>query len=178
MEVHETHHYHLPIRPYSPIDSLNRRAAAIGSVRTVALTSHANYNGHHVHTSWNDYRSYYVTEYTWAGRVVLARGEADRCTAAAIAEYDKGALGASVHIALRGVDVDHVLSLYPQLRPGADEGDRPWYTWRHQCAAEAARDAANPRIPVMVFDWDLMQACSDRAEYERALKAKHGRIYT
>jgi hypothetical protein len=56
------------------------------------------------------------------------------------------------------------------------EGD--WYTWRHVCAAASARDYANPRGMVMLFDWDLMQAADSREAYEAALKAKHGRVYT
>ncbi len=82
--------FHLPVRPYSPIDALNRRAAALGSPRCAELTSHADYNGHHVTVSWNSYRNYYVAEYTWAGRVVLARGSFEVCLAAALAEYRRG----------------------------------------------------------------------------------------
>lgn len=174
----DSHHYHLPTRPYSPIDELNRRSAAMGSVGYAERAAHANYNGHHVTMTWNSYRKYYVAEYFWAGRVVLARGAADHCTAAAVAEYDKGALGASVSVSLRGEDVERVLLQFPQLAPGLCESKPEWRTWRHECAARAARDAANPRLPVMLFDWDLMQRANTREEYEQALKAKHGRIYT
>lgn len=173
----DNHEFHLPTRPYSPIDELNRRSAAMGSVRYATLTSHANYNGHHVSAYWNDYRKYYVADYTWAGRVVLARGKAEQCTAAAIAEYDRGALGASVAVHLRGEDVERVLLQFPQLVPGCEP--RPeWRTWRHQCAGEAARDAANPRLSVLLFDWDLMQQANSRDEYIEALRTKHGRVYT
>jgi len=173
----DSHHYHLPVRPYSPIDALNRRAAALGSPRYAELASHANYNGHHVTVSWNDYRKYYIAEYFWAGRVVLARGEADRCVAAAFEEYNRGAVGASVGVSLNGEDVDRIVAKFSQLAPGQCEFRGPWYTWRHECATEAARDAANPRLPVMLFDWELMQAAADREAYEAALKAKHGRVY-
>lgn len=174
----ETHHYHLPVRPYSPIDALNRRAAALGSPRYAQGAHLANYNGHHVTVSWNDYRKYYVCDYTWAGRIVLARGDASACTTAAVTEYNRGALGASVDVSVLGEDADHVLKLFPQLTPGRCEFRPSWHTWRHECAASAARDSANPRLAVMIFDWELMQAAETREAYETALREKHGRIYT
>lgn len=170
--------YHLPVRPYSPIDALNRRSAALGSPRYAEFTSHANYNGHHVTVSWNDYRKYYVCEYTWAGRIVLARGNAEDCTAAAVTEYNRGAVGASVDVSLREEDVDRIVSAFPLLAPGRCEFQpSSWYTWRHECAASAARDSANPRLAVMLFDWALMQTAETREAYEAALLEKHGRIY-
>jgi hypothetical protein len=172
-----THHYHLPVRPYSPIDALNRRAAAIGSPRYAQAASWADYNGHHVTVSWNDYRKYYGCEFTWAGRHVLARGTAEQCTAAAVAEYNRGALGASVDVSVLSHDVDLVLKSFPQLAPGRCEFQPSWYTWRHKCAAAAARDAANPRISVMIFDWDLMQAADSEEAYVAAIREKHGRVY-
>lgn len=173
----ETHH-HLPIRPYSPIDALNRRAAALGSPRYAQAASHANYNGHNVTVSWNDYKKYYVCSYTWAGRIVLARGTLEECTAAAVAEYNRGALGASVDVSVLGEDADRILKLFPQLVPGRCEFPPSWHTWRHECAAAAARDSANPRLAVMIFDWELMQATETREAYVTALRTKHGRVYT
>ena len=171
-------HYHLPVRPYSPIDALNRRSVALGSPRYAQLAGHANYNGHHVTVSWNDYRKYYIAQYFWAERIVLARGTAEQCTAAAIAEYNRGALGASVSVSVRGEDADRIVKLFPELTPGEREAKCEWRSWRHECAEEAARDSANPRLPVMLFDWELMQAADTREAYETALRAKHGRIYT
>jgi hypothetical protein len=66
--------FHLSVRPYSPIDAHNRAAAAKGSSRYAGATAGADYNGYHVTLAWNDYRRYYVAEYFWAGRVVIARG--------------------------------------------------------------------------------------------------------
>lgn len=175
------HRYHLPVRPFSPIDALNRRAAALGSPSYASGASHADYNGHHVTVSWNEYRKYYVCEYTWAGRIVLARGSAEECTAAAVAEYNRGALGASVDVSLVGdEDSERVLKLFPQLASGPCEfaHQTSWYTWRHECAASAARDYANPRLAPMIFDWDLMQAAETRQAYVAALREKHGRVYT
>jgi hypothetical protein len=170
--------YHLPVRPYSPIDALNRMAAAIGSIRLAQAAHGANYNGHHVTVSWNDYRKYYVARYTWAGDIVLARGTAEACVAAAVAEYNRGALGASVEVTLSDGDTARVLQMYPQLVPGecVFGAKCDWHTWRHDCAREAARDASC-RTPWMIFDWDLMQTTPDRAAYEAALREKYGRTH-
>jgi len=171
--------YHLPERPFTPIDSLNRRAAALGSPRYAQATGHANYNGHHVTLNWNDYRRYYVAEYFWAGRMVIARGSFAHCLAATLEEYNRGALGASAGISPREDDVEAIVlcDSTTALHPGREPA-RDWYTWRHECAAASARDYANPRGMVMIFDWDLMQASPDQKAYEEALQARHGRIYT
>ena len=62
------------------------------------MASYADYNGHRVTLSWNDYRRYYVAEYYWAGRVVLSRGRFESCLRATLEEYGRGALGASASI--------------------------------------------------------------------------------
>ena len=86
----------LKTRPYTLIDAVNRKAAALGAPRYAQQATYADYNGHHVTVSWNTYRRYWVAEYFWAGRVVLARGTLVDCLAAAKREYDRGALGAAV----------------------------------------------------------------------------------
>ncbi len=85
-----------PTRPYSVIDAINRYAASTGSARYAALAANSDYNGHRVSVTFNDYRGYWIAEYFWAGRHVLARGTIEACLHAAVVEYDRGALGASV----------------------------------------------------------------------------------
>lgn len=170
--------FHLPERPYSPIDALNRRAAAVGSPPYAMATGHADYNGHHVTLAWNSFRKYYVAEYFWAGRVVIARGDFASCLRAVLTEYNRGALGSSANVYPREDDAE-ALALCEAtdlLVPGKEDA-RTWYTWRHQCAAEAARDCAHPGAAAMVFDWDLMQTCETRQAYEDALRERHGRVY-
>lgn len=181
--------FHLPVRPYSPIDALNRQAAALGSPRYAELSAHADYNGHHVTLSWNSYRSYYVAEYFWAGRVVIARGSFADCLAAVLSEYGRGALGASATVRPREDDIEAMAACRAcaELQPGdgwAETGGGmreltkgSWWTWRHDCARAAARDTANPGALTMHFDWELMQAAEDRKAYEAALRAKYGRVY-
>jgi hypothetical protein len=181
--------FHIPQRPYSPIDAHNRAAAAKGSPRYAELASHADYNGHHVTLSWNSYRGYYVTEYFWAGRVVLARGSFENCLRAVIEEHARGALGASATISVPATDAEALVAV--RAARGVVEGsiwkedagamrslDRgSWWTWRHQVGHESARDMANPGCPVLIFDWAICQAAKDRESYEAALKAKYGQVY-
>lgn len=171
--------FHVPTRPYSPIDALNRRAAAIGSPRYAAASTYADYNGHAVVVAFNSYRGYYTAEYFWAGRVVLARGSFADCLRAALQEQARGALGGSVDVSVPEGDAEALAlcEAEPLLVRGVEADRADWYTWQHECAAASARDAANPRCPVMHFDWQLMQAAPDRNAYEAALRAKYGRVY-
>lgn len=180
--------FHVPVRPYSPIDALNRRAAALGSPRYAQLASYADYNGHHVNVWWNDYKQYYIAEYRWAERIVLQRGRIEDCIKAALREYDRGALGASVEVSPNDEAALAYCEAEPRLVKGSlwvqDESGRgrnfregSWYTWQHQAAAESARDSANPRGRVLIFDWEIMQASSDRADYNARLTAKYGHTY-
>jgi hypothetical protein len=88
--------YWLPTIACSLIDTINRVALAQGSVRYAQLGADADYNGHHVRVWWNDYKGYWIAEYTWAGRQVLARGSFRECLRAAKREYERGAKGSTV----------------------------------------------------------------------------------
>jgi hypothetical protein len=181
--------FYIPARPYSPIDAHNRRAAAMGSPRYAELTAYADYNGHHVTLGWNSYRNYYVAEYFWAGRVVIGRGSFSECLRATVDEYKRGALGASATVRLREDDTEALAlaeaeSLLVRGSFWVSEGhgsskprEESWWTWRHTAASEGARDMANPRCSVLIFDWPLMEAAESREEYERAVETKYGRVY-
>lgn len=88
--------YGLPTRPFNVIAAINRMAAATGSIGYASAAANADYNGHHVTVNFNEYRGYWIAEYFWAGRNVLARGSLRDALRAAKQEYDRGALGASV----------------------------------------------------------------------------------
>jgi hypothetical protein len=180
--------FHLPVRPYSPIDAHNRSAAAKGSPRYAQATAYADYNGHHVTLSWNSYRGYYVAEYFWAGRVVIARGGFDDCLRAVLDEYKCGALGASATITVPATDGAALAavraeasvvegSLWRRDENGRSLDVGSWWTWRHDVGHESARDMANPGCPVLIFDWGLCQAADNREAYEAAVRAKYGRVY-
>lgn len=173
--------FHAPTRPYGPIDALNRRAAATGSPRYAKSTSHANYNGHQIQVWWNSYRGYYIAEYTWAGRCVIARGEFNKVLRAAMDMHNLGALGSSVSVSFKeGGDSEAVEVC--RATEGLVEGERPevlpWYSWRHRCAAASVRDSAHPSGICMRFDWQLMQACETEAEYREKLRERHGSEWT
>lgn len=171
--------YHLPMREFSPIDALNRRAAAIGSPRYAQATAGADYNGHAVRVWWNNYKRYYIAEYQWAGRVVLARGALAQCLRAALAEYDRGALGSSVSVVCNEADVDaEVADTLTRYTAGTEPKHPSWWTWRHAAARECARDSANPGMIVLRWDWELLQAASSRNAYEDELTMKYGSPYS
>lgn len=130
--------YHLPTKPYSIIDCINRIAAATGSVRYAQMASNADYNGHAIMLAWNDYRGYYVAEYYWGERVVIARGKnfAD-VLAEAKREFARQGLGASLSVSVRPEDAA-TADADPDLIKGR-ETEQPWFTWKHREAAQALR---------------------------------------
>lgn len=75
----------------SLVDAINRRACATGSMRGAMAGHSANYNGHLIRVYWNDYKKYWLAEYTWAGRNVLCRGSFEECLDAALEEHGRGA---------------------------------------------------------------------------------------
>jgi hypothetical protein len=171
--------YHLPERPYSIVDSLNRRAAAVGSVPVGMAAARANYNGHFVRLYWNDYRQYYVADYTWAGRVVVGRGSFENCLRAVLSEYNRGALGASASVHPREDDAEAIAlcEATPELVSGEEAWPPPWHTWRHSTAAGCARDYASRGSTAMQFDLELLEAAENEEAYCEALRVKYGRVY-
>jgi hypothetical protein len=107
-----------------------------------------------------------------------------------VEEHSRGALGSSAEITITADD-ETALALAratPELVEGTiwreenakgvrslDRG--AWWTWRHQVGHESARDMASPHKPTLIFDWTLLQATTNREEYEAAVRAKHGRVY-
>lgn len=174
----ETNTFHVPTVPYGIVDALNRRAVAVGSALFAKRSSHADYNGHAVNVWWNDYRGYYIAEYTWSGRQVMARGTLQSCLNAALNYHRRGALGAKVSVCLRDDDTEGqaLCEATSELQTGA-EPDLDWHTWRHTTAARCARDAARPGVSTMVFDLELLEAAADERAYTEALKTKHGHVY-
>lgn len=84
----------LPYKPCTIADLINRRLLATGSVVSAQRGHFADYNGHHVRVWFNEYRRYWIAEYIWGGREVVARGSFRQCVHAA-AEFHRtqGAMG-------------------------------------------------------------------------------------
>ncbi len=93
--------YWLPTKPYTLIDAINRSALATGSTRSAMLGKDSDYNGHHVTVSFNDYRRYWVAEYFWAGRCVVARGSFEDVVKAAVAFHAVQGRGGEVVLTVR-----------------------------------------------------------------------------
>lgn len=163
--------FRVPTRPYTIVDAYNRSAAAKGSPKIGKTASNADYNGHNVSVCWNEFRRYYIAEYWWAGRNVLARGNLESCIQAALNEYNRGALGAGVSVIPKPEDVEICLK-FPELQEGAD--DRLWYTWRHTVAGNCAPDYANPGAFKYHFDLDLLNAANSESEYYEMIRSKYG----
>jgi hypothetical protein len=170
----------LPTIPGTPIDSLNRCAAAKGSPGYARQTANVNFNGHHVTLSWNDCRGYYITEYFWAERVVLARGSFAECFRAAVSYYEKGHIGAAVWFSPKEDDTEalELIATNPAIiTKEEDDAKESYMTWQHHCAIASVKDYCFPGAFAMRFDWELMQAAASEDDYKDALKAKYGNTY-
>jgi hypothetical protein len=131
--------FHIPTKPYDATACLNRIALAQGSMSYASKGQHADYNGNHITVVWNDYRGYYICEYMWAGRQVVARSEnAESILKSAISEYMAQGLGASLSIQLRGQDAVYA-EMFPKLIEGKQDGLGDWWTWKHEEMASAYR---------------------------------------
>jgi len=144
----------LPTRPYSIVAAINRRSAATGSIRYAELAEHADYNGHFVSVYFNEYRRYWVADYTWAGRIVIARGSLESCLRAAKAEYDRGALGACVSLTVES-DEDAAAAVAAGFQPWSEviEGDhnKSWRDDRFECLSEAFQYERHGLAPSIGF---------------------------
>lgn len=152
--------YCLPTLPYSLTDAVNRAALATGSTRAAAAGHQADYNGHRVTVSFNTFRQYWVADYTWAGRVVLARGSFENCLIAALREYTRGALGSSVHVVLRDEDLDEAqLAILHGFLPKAEAEakDAEWRDARYAETHHALNMEGQLGIPAVTF---LIQSTS------------------
>jgi len=134
-------------RPYTPIDIINRRAAATGSVRYARASADANYNGHRVSVSFKPHAVSGPTwnaEYWWAGRRVLGRGRFDSCLQAAMSYFERDDRGATVVVC---IDSEAPESIEDQCAAceaaGLSQGNghtgrKPaWWTGTHEAVSDA-----------------------------------------
>lgn len=135
--------YWIPTRPYTLIDAVNRVAAATGSVQYAQRASDANYNGHAVQVTYNDYRGYCVCEHFWGGRVVHCRGTMEATLRAGRYEYDRDCRGTSVKTCpLTPSEAEFALSLgyIPWTAEAEEAWNALWLTELHGCVGEAFSD--------------------------------------
>jgi hypothetical protein len=130
---------YLPTVPYSPVDLANRHFVATGSMRIASISEGSDFNGHSVGVCFNSYRRYWITEYWWAGRRVLARGSFERCLHAAVEEHARKIRGTSVHINLDPEAPEPVEEQERLARAAGavDINASPWWTGAHDAVADA-----------------------------------------
>ncbi len=119
---------HMPQRPFSLIDAVNRMAIATGSYANASRAGGADYNGHRVDVD-RGYHPGWRAHYFWAGIVWLARGVSfEQALAAAIREHARGALGSEIRVAC---DTDEQVAACVALGfVTADEAAAAKATWR------------------------------------------------
>ncbi len=120
--------YVLPTKPLSIIDAINRMSLATGGFRSACAGSDADYNGHSVEGRFNDHRGYWVAQYHWCDRIVVARGDLAHCLESAKTFYAAQGRGASVKVECRDAD-DAAFCEAAGYIP-ADAEDRTWRDWR------------------------------------------------
>jgi hypothetical protein len=177
--------FRLPTIPYSIIDAVNRAAAATGSVRTGMCAHRADYNGHYVTVSFNEYRKYWVTEYSWAGRVVLARGSFENCLSAGIKEYRRGALGTTIAVTVGDDELDYAqLALLEGFIPAAEAESKEaeWQDARYKETHHALtleRQCGLPATSILIQS-ATVEEYRERLETERKERnaAQHARWLT
>lgn len=165
--------YWLPTRPYGVIDAINRHALATGSMRFAQIAADADYNGHYVTVAFNDYRGYWVTEYTWAGRNVLARGEFARCLEAGIEEYNRGALGATLVVCPRTEEEAALCRAKGLVVKNEEEHYKTWWTPLHMKVGEAFLYQQQTGIPVPAFLANSKSVEEYEAKVKEALAARN-----
>lgn len=163
--------FHLPTKPYSLVDAINRAACATGSISYAGSTHYADYNGHYLTVTFNEYRGYYICEYFWAGRVVVARGNVREVLADAFNEYQRQGRGASLTIHVKPEDEPLVTEVIPTAVTGKSPQEFPeWYTWRHREAGSALWLEQEAGIPATT----ALLCAKDKEDY-KFLCSREGR---
>lgn len=143
--------FHIPMKPITIVDAINRRGVATGSMRTAMLCADADFNGHALSLAWNGYRGYWVGEYYWGERVVFTRsGDFATALAATKREFARQGRGATcrVHVSQPTYEKDHKIPNVDEcvalLRADPDfQGEQtefPWQDWKFKHYADACRD--------------------------------------
>ena len=122
--------FHLPTKPYTIVDAVNRRAAATGSSRNAIAVAGADYNGHRLTLEWNDFRRYYVGEYHWGERVIFVRSaDFSEAIRASKFEFARQGKGASLVVKPKNNADFAILRADPDFAEG-DEPKPAWKDWR------------------------------------------------
>jgi len=181
--------YELPTIPFSPIDLINRRAAATGSMTYAMLTGSADYNGHRVSVSFKDKAvcgPVWNAEFYWGERMVLGRGSFAHCLDAALAYYKQGHKGAHVVIGLsplapEPLEEQRRLVLAAGGVPYSYDGSEAkpsWWSGKHEAVSDALHWHGNLHHILMeaalAFEGQPAEWAAHRdALVKGAIQAKH-----
>lgn len=160
----------LPTIPYGVIDAINRTCAAQGSVKYAMGAADADYNGHFVSVSFNEFRQYWVTQYTWSGRNVLARGELESALRAGLREYERGALGTQIMAYVKTAEdaaLAKELGYQPYSKAAQRAHDATWRTDLHDLVGEAMQYEKQGTAPLL----GVLANAKDKADYETKKEA-------
>lgn len=167
--------FHVPTKPYSAVDAINRASAATGSIRNAMASSDADYNGHRLNLYFNHYRGYYVADYNWGERVVITRGEnfADQLLHS-LDWYKRQGRGASIWITVLEKDAT-ILHGCPEVVAGPEDIEASgWYNWRHKNTSHALWLERHLGIPVFALlcardeeDFKFLTSNAGRAEISK-----------
>jgi hypothetical protein len=167
-----------PTRPYSIVDAVNRAALATGSATRAQQGAHADYNGHLVIVERGDY-SYgsplhdeadkeargWRAYYTWSGPNYLARStNFAAALGAAMREYHRGALGASVRVRAHTAEqaaACEAAGLLAWSKEAEEAADAAWRTDVHNEVGTALWYESKMGVPAI----SLLIASTSAAEF-------------
>ncbi len=167
--------FFIPTKPFTLTDQINRVAAATGSVRYAMGAAYADYNGHRITVDFNDYRGYYIAQYYWGERVVIARGDFAQVLDAGIKKFDRSGKGACLIVIPKNEDV-HLCESNARLMAWSKEVEESemvkWYTWKHSAVAHAMTLERQYAIPMQLLMEAETKEAWDAAVTD-AFKARH-----
>lgn len=128
----------------SPVNLINRKAAATGSVSYAGAAMNADYNGHMIEVLWNDYRGYWIASYRWAGDHKLYRGKSLReAIEAAVRFHERSGEGSEVLLRLPSdVDAESLIEEFgfEPMPENRFHDHRPsWWTGTHEAVRDSLR---------------------------------------
>jgi len=88
----------MPYKPMTVTDAINHYAAATGSPAYAQSCESAHYMGYRAWMNFNDVRGYWIAEYTWAGRRVIARGSFEEVLGALVRFQEGNGKGGCVSV--------------------------------------------------------------------------------
>jgi hypothetical protein len=127
----------LPTKPSTLIDTINRFAAATGSLGYAAAAHGADYNGHRAQTfpPVPGCKSHWHASYTWAGSHHFARGTFEECHRECRAWYDRQGAGGEVVASAETPEQEALLvelGFEPFSREIRDAHQAAQETWQHR----------------------------------------------